>query len=238
MERTPRKSGRAMKYGAIALVVVLVFVALAVLHTWEKKNGRYSAEQQEASFTEYWGERYVPREDVDTLLVIGLTDDGGQSVNELALVIFDNDAKTTSAVRLDPRTVTPKGVVLGDVYTQTDGEKAGCQSVADAVSDLLSGVKINRYVALTEQAKATVVEFLDGGEITAEKKTDLIRDVISDASVLRLQGLARQLMTYEHKGEWNIAGDTTTAEGATVFVPDADAVHALVFTHFYECQSH
>ncbi len=249
MEQPPRRNGRIVKYGVLVLSVAIVCVALVALRNWEKNNGQYTAEQEESSFVEHQGERYALREDIDTLLVIGLDNEDlpieKKRVETLLLLVFDNDRKTSAAININPRTVTQVNTLneagesilqpIADAYTYGGGGKVGCRNVADAVSALLSDVKVHRYVALPTDMAAPLIEMKgsDWENVSIDTLADLMRDAISDSSVIRLQSLAHRFYTYDFNGTFAVEGSLTDTGEAIEFHPDTAAVTALVLEQFY-----
>jgi len=118
------------------------------------------------------GVRYFPKQDMETLLVIGVDREGPAAEQEyyesngmadaLMVVMFDKTAETIEVVSLNRDTMTdvpvigidgkPAGTVnaqLAVSYAYGDGMEESCLNTAKAVSELLYGTEIDHYVSMT-----------------------------------------------------------------------------------------
>jgi len=116
--------------------------------------------------------RYFPKQDMETLLVIGVDREGPAAEQEyyesngmadaLMVVMFDKTAETIEVVSLNRDTMTdvpvigidgkPAGTVnaqLAVSYAYGDGMEESCLNTAKAVSELLYGTEIDHYVSMT-----------------------------------------------------------------------------------------
>ena len=157
------------KYLRIAIIAVLVVflisVALILLDGWDKRQGKYRGEHETADRTlTYNGQVYVPKDNLETFLVMGLDKVVGESVYDsynndeqadfLMLFIFDNDAKTCSVIHIN-RDIMAEMDVLGVAGNKVDtvtkqialahtygkGGDISCRNTANAVEGLLSNPK-------------------------------------------------------------------------------------------------
>ncbi len=165
-----------LKFAIIAvLIVFLISVALILLEGWDRGHGRYNGEYKidDRTFS-YNGEVYVPKENIETFLVMGLDKVKGESVHDsydndeqadfLMLFIFDNDEKVCSAIHINRDTmadINVLGVAGNRVYTVTKqialahtygkGGDISCRNTADAVEALLANPKaLDRILPLKD----------------------------------------------------------------------------------------
>ncbi len=174
MNNTTDNKSKYMRAGIIILSVVLVFsVALLGISIWERGQGDYSGESSVASgVVEYQGDNYIRRDDLETVLVIGLDKfetqvdnssfDNAQVADFLVLMVIDKTNSTWSAIHINRDTIADvnllsiSGETIGTekkqialAHTEGNGKEVSCRNVADSVSDLLGGIKIDRYVSVT-----------------------------------------------------------------------------------------
>lgn len=136
------------------------------------------------------GKDYLPKEGITSYLMIGIDKSGKMADNEgdirnralcdfLLLVVFDAKAKTYSLIHLNRDTMTTNqilgmnGVVVDSRYEQLSyahmygsGMEDSCENVVKSVSDLLYGVPIQRYLALTMTAVGVLNDKLGGVDVT------------------------------------------------------------------------
>jgi anionic cell wall polymer biosynthesis LytR-Cps2A-Psr (LCP) family protein len=140
------------------------------------RNWRFSAiSDYGRQVLSYKGENYALREDLETVLLLGVdkyvTETGVESYNNtqqadfLMLIIFDRTNKSYTALQLNRDTMTEitmlgvrgeqAGVFTGQLalaHTYGSGGKDSCRNTVDAVSNLLYGIDIDHYVAVTMDA--------------------------------------------------------------------------------------
>ncbi|MBR3705496.1 MAG: LCP family protein [Firmicutes bacterium] len=118
------------------------------------------------------GIKYFPKQDMETMLVIGVDQEGPVQESEyyedkgmadaVMVVIFDKKEETIEVVSLNRDTMTNVPVIgidgksagtieaqLAVSYVYGDGMEESCLNTAKAVSDLLYGTQIDHYVAMT-----------------------------------------------------------------------------------------
>lgn len=181
---------RYLKYGIIVLsVVFLISVVLLLLDIWDNNRGLFPSQDMEDENLVYNGEEYVLRENIETFLVMGLDKNAGTSVSDsynndqqadfLMLFVFDNEAKTTSVIHINRDTMTNVNVlgVAGNridvarkqialAHTYGNGRDVSCRNTADAVSELLMGVKVDHYISLAMDSVAVINDLVGGVEVT------------------------------------------------------------------------
>ena len=220
MRSAKDSSKNPLRYLAILLVAVfLVSAVLVAVNLWESGQGLFPGQGMDGqpSVIEYNGQDYVLREDVETVLVMGLDKfempENADSYNNdlqadfLILLVIDEKNESCSAIHINRDTMTPVnvlGVAGQKIDTQTmqialshtfgNGKEVSCNNTADAVSRLLYGVKIDHYVSLTMDAVALINDMVGGVEVTVLEDFSDIDDTLIQGEKVTLQG--DQALTY------------------------------------------
>ncbi len=210
----------ALRYLIILLVAVfLVAAALLVINLWEQGWGLFPEQDGDKtpSVIHYNGQEYLLRDDVETILVMGLDKfdksedaegyNNDQQADFLVLLVVDDANKTCSAIHINRDTMTPVnvlGVAGQKIDTQTmqialshaygNGKEISCNNTADAVSHLLFGVKIDHYISLTMDAVALLNDMVGGVEVTVLDDFSGIDDTLVKGETVTLKG--DQALTY------------------------------------------
>jgi len=200
--RVDRKSIRT---AAVLLTVLALFLMGALaLFLWEEGSfppgGTDAASQapveDDGALLYYNGAWYAPRDDVETVLVLGLDRSeqegigvsGSYAQSDLILLLkFDRTNETYQAFHINRDTMAeiqdfdqygrPSGTYMAQLtlayahaqaYTQND-RTAGMAAV-DAVSKLMYGVEIDHYVTLTMDGVMALNDLVGG--VTVEIKDD------------------------------------------------------------------
>ena len=188
---TMNNKRRYLKHVAVLLAVVfLITAALMLVEVWDSSQGRFSGEGKLDSELEYKGEKYSLKENIDTLLVLGLDKFEGDSSSDsynndkqadfLMLVVFDNDAKTFSILHINRDTMAKVRILAIDetkvvdtvtkqialAHTYGKGQEASCRNTKDSVEDVLLGVNIEHYISFTMDSVAAMNDFVGGVEVT------------------------------------------------------------------------
>ena len=171
------------------LVVILISVAAVLLKEWDKNRGVFPQYGEEEHVLEYNGVDYVVDEAVETFLVIGLDKFDGatssdsynndQQADFLMLLIFNNTENKYTALHINRDTIANINVLgvagnkVGTVrkqialsHTYGNGRDVSCHNTADAVSDLLMGVKIDHYMSLKMDSVMIFNDLVGGVEVT------------------------------------------------------------------------
>ncbi len=175
MRITSEQKSKYMRAGMIILSVVLLFsVALLGISIWERNQGNFDGKDDvdKSEDVEYHGDNYVLRDDLETVLIIGLDKfesevdnssfDNSQIGDFLTLLIIDKTNSSWSAIHINRDTMVDvdlldiSGQSMGTekmqialAHTEGNGKEVSCRNVADAVSRLLGGIKIDRYISVT-----------------------------------------------------------------------------------------
>ena len=220
---------RVLKGTAAILAVVLVLLAsMLLLQRWENtqdapvsSSGEVSSVEADApvdgrEITYYNGTAYARREDLETVLLLGVdkfegeTPEGyinNQQADFLLLLVLDEENETCTPIQLNRDTMTqiqilgvtgePAGTFTGQLalaHTYGSGEEDSCENTVLAVENLLYGVRIDHYVSLTMDGVALLNDLVGG--VTVEVLDDFsgIDDSLVQGETVTLQG--QQALTY------------------------------------------
>lgn len=220
---------RVLKGTAAILAVVLVLLAgMLLLQRWENTQdapvsspGPSSAVEADApvdgrEITYYNGTAYAKREDLETVLLLGVdkfegeTPEGylnNQQADFLLLLVMDKQHETCTPIQLNRDTMTeiqilgvtgePAGTFTGQLalaHTYGSGEEDSCENTVLAVKNLLYGVGIDHYVSLTMDGVALLNDLVGG--VTVEVLDDFsgIDDSLVQGETVTLKG--QQALTY------------------------------------------
>lgn len=195
--RNSRKSnkGLAVAVVCVAATVALLLAGLLVLRNWEEGYSHAPIESVEAeeSLTYYDGAWYRKRDDVETVLLIGIDKAAVdktmdvQGVYEqsdfLMLLVIDKTAQSSVVLHINRDTMTEvqmltdSGRVEGRATIQitlahTFGgqPEIRCRNAVTAVSNLLYGVDVDHYISLAMDGVAVLNDLVGG--VTLEVMDD------------------------------------------------------------------
>ena len=220
---------RVLKGTAAILAVVLVLLAgMLLLQRWENTQDAPVSSSGEASSVEagapvdgreityYNGTAYARREDLETVLLLGVdkfegeTPEGyinNQQADFLLLLVMDKQNETCTPIQLNRDTMTQiqilgvtgelAGTFTGQLalaHTYGSGEEDSCENTVLAVENLLYGMEIDHYVSLTMDGVALLNDLVGG--VTVEVLDDFsgIDDSLVQGETVTLQG--QQALTY------------------------------------------
>lgn len=203
---------KLMRGLAVALLAVFLLTgAFLLLELWEKRQSIFPEQKTENTVYEYNGVEYVKNEDVESFLILGLDKfedainndsyNNDQRADFLMLLIFDNSEKKFTAVHLNRDTMVNMNVLgvagqkIGTVnkqlalaHTYGNGRDVSCRNTADAVSELLNGVKVNHYLSITMDAVPILNDLLGGVEVTVLDDFSGIDDTLIKGETVTLHG--------------------------------------------------
>ena len=213
MSSTGKSKIKYLRIGAIILLVVILLTSCFLLMKyWEKNNGLFPVRDELIinQVISYNGKEYELKEDVQTVLAIGLDKfessmgDGGYNNNQQAdftmLFVIDNAKGTYSAIQLNRDTMTNINILgvagekVGTTYAQltlahTYGTgKTSCRNTADAVSDILNDVKIEHYVSVPMDAVSVITDLVGGVEVEVKDDFSGIDDTLIMGEKVLLNG--------------------------------------------------
>ena len=203
---------KLMRGLAVALLAVFLLTgAFLLLELWEKRQSIFPEQKTENTVYEYNGVEYVKNEDVESFLILGLDKfedainndsyNNDQRADFLMLLVFDNSEKKFTAVHLNRDTMVNMNVLgvagqkIGTVnkqlalaHTYGNGRDVSCRNTADAVSELLNGVKVNHYLSITMDAVPILNDLLGGVEVTVLDDFSGINDTLIKGETVTLHG--------------------------------------------------
>lgn len=220
---------RVLKGTAAILAAVLVLLAgMLLLQRWENTQGapvsspgpssavEADAPVDDREITYYNGTAYAKREDLETVLLLGVdkfegeTPEGyvnNQQADFLLLLVMDKENETCTPIQLNRDTMTqiqilgvtgePAGTFTGQLalaHTYGSGEEDSCENTVLAVENLLYGIEIDHYISLTMDGVALLNDLVGG--VTVEVLDDFsgIDDSLVQGETVTLQG--QQALTY------------------------------------------
>ena len=220
---------RVLKGTAAILAVVLVLLAgMLLLQRWENTQDAPVSSSGEASSVEagapvdgreityYDGTAYARREDLETVLLLGVdkfegeTPEGyinNQQADFLLLLVMDKQHETCTPIQLNRDTMTqiqilgvtgePAGTFTGQLalaHTYGSGEEDSCENTVLAVENLLYGIEINHYVSLTMDGVALLNDLVGGVPVEVLDDFSGIDDSLVQGETVTLQG--QHALTY------------------------------------------
>lgn len=190
MRKTQEHRRLALQYTAIALAIVfLLSTALLLLGIWEKRQGSFPVFDVEETHVKYNGAQYTLNENVESFLVMGLDKFEGAAVADsynndqqadfLMLMVLDNEARRCTAIHINRDTMADMSVLgvagqeiakvnkqIALAHTYGNGQEVSCRNTADAVSELLLGMKVNHYISFTMDSVPTINDLVGGVSVT------------------------------------------------------------------------
>ncbi|MBE6789491.1 MAG: hypothetical protein E7539_07550 [Ruminococcaceae bacterium] len=212
---------KILRSGLVVLSIILVAaITLLFIDHWDKRQGGLPW-QDLGDTTEqtvrYNGQWYVLKDNIDTVLVMGLdkfeadvqTDsyNNDRQADFLALLIIDRDEDKATAIHLNRDAMAKMNVlgIDGDVvdtttaqlalaHTYGSGGKDSCENTADAVSNFLYEVPVEHYISLTMDAVATLNDLVGGVTVTVLDDFSGVDDTLVKGQEVTLKG--QQALTY------------------------------------------
>lgn len=177
---------------ALVLVSVILYSGLQILESTVLFAPKQMEVQVRKTVTRD-GVDYYPRQDITTVLVMGIDQTGparlsevpndGKAVDMIAVVIVDEKAQNYTVLNINRDTMLemPKlneegredGIFFGQLaYSHTYGRGGAdsCENTRKAVSNLLYGIKLDYYVAMNMDAVAILNDAVGG--VTVQVQDD------------------------------------------------------------------
>lgn len=196
---------------AVALLLVLVHLIDS------KKMGAGSQDssqtnQDSEGLIRYQGKWYEENDSIESILLIGVdqyeTDgpENTETVNKqrsdfLILLLWNKEQNEVTALQLnrDTMAMVPEIGVMGDkvgeeiqqlalAHAYGSGGKDSCENTVQAVSNLLYGVKIDHYIAVTMDAVAVINDAVDGVTVHVEDDFSNVDDTLIQGEDVTLYG--------------------------------------------------
>lgn len=181
----------ALKIAAAVLAIVFFLSAgLLGVHLWEQhQNSKQpSSSAYGDTILKHNGKEYVLKDNVETLLIMGLDKFEGEvkesSYNNdrqadfIMLLVIDNDNSCYYGLQINRDTMAEVNILgvsgqkvdsvtkqIALAHTYGNGKKTSGRNVADSVSKLLLDVNVNHYVSLTMDAVPVMNDLVGGVEV-------------------------------------------------------------------------
>lgn len=206
----------------VLIIFLLVFVCVVLgVFFWESKQKQEAmlvqaeidepARKRREGWVERDGVWYAPKQDQETMLLIGMDKmdplEASESYNNnaqsdfLLLAIFDNTKETTTLLHINRDTMAqipvlgvtgqPAGSITGQLalaHTYGSGLQDSCVNTVNAVSDFLYGIKIDHYVAMTMGAVPYINDLVGGVPVTVLDDFSGIDDSLVEGETITLKG--------------------------------------------------
>lgn len=205
----------AFKISAVLLAaLLLVLLLFSLLSRWE--NGHSTVETMDGDAADdgqlYLNDIcYVPNKNLETVLLIGVDKyeaqvqdesyNNSQQADFLMLLIMDKEVETYTALHLNRDTMAEipvlgvrgenAGTITGQLalaHTYGSGGQDSCRNTAEAVSNLLYGMKIDHYVAFTMDAVAKVNDLAGGVTVTVLDDLTSVSSAMQEGATVTLDG--------------------------------------------------
>ena len=206
----------------ICLLVCLLLAAagLGILRNMEKRSGEQPASSEmteEEGLTYFEGSWYRLRDDLETVLLLGLDQmeqpqsaDGYRNdmqADFLLLLVIDEGQKSCQMLQLNRDTMTEIPILgvagneagsftgqLALAHTYGSGKADSCFNAAKAVSDLLYGVPVDHFVSMTMDGVARINDLAGGVTVWIEDDFSRVDPSLTEGSQICLSG--SQALTY------------------------------------------
>lgn len=215
------KKSKAKKILVLAIVLLLFLGMIGGISFWESKQRQEamlvqseideSARRRREGWVNRDGVWYAPKENQETVLMIGLDKtepiEASESYNNnaqadfLLLAIFDETKETTTILHINRDTMAEipvlgvngqlAGTMTGQLalsHTYGSGLQDSCVNTVNAVSDFLYGIKINHYVAMTMGAVPYINDLVGGVPVTVLDDFSGIDDSLVEGETITLKG--------------------------------------------------
>ena len=218
-----RKSNKNLLIKGVTISLVVIFILSAlmiILEIWESKQGKFPEVSEEDKKFIYNGVEYVPKDQIETFLVLGLDKFDGEAMTGsynndkcadfIMLFVFDNAEKKFSTIHINRDTMAEVDIlgVAGDkidtvtkqitlAHTYGNGKDLSCRNTAESVSRLLNGIKINHYISITMDAVSILNDEVGGVEVTVLDDFTGIDETLVKGEKVILSG--EQALTYVRK---------------------------------------
>lgn len=196
----------------ILAIIACVSLVILVLGIWEKNHNQFAGQASDTATAEitFNGEEYVLKDNIETVLVLGLDKFEGQQTDSynnnqqadfLMLLVIDHDLQECSALHInrDTMALMPILGVAGDqvgtvtkqialAHTYGNGKEVSCRNTADAVSWLLNNIRIDHYISVTMDAVPVYNDLLGGVEVEVLDDFTGVDDTLIKGETVTLMG--------------------------------------------------
>lgn len=242
----------------VCLVLALVLSGVTVAETG---RGDLSSRFEDIPQVEYQGKTYSLRNQLTTVLLIGILPDETTGVDEadfIALIVVDDDAQCMTPVQIDADMLVRQSdgaeeVPVRTIYASGDDREANCQGLVSTVNGILGEDLIDYYLAF-ELRGAANIEGFEPADGDAEAQMRALKVFLEGKSVDELTKLNEQLADFiitdmksgamakiMDKSERYVRPDMVdlpvyqeAGDGDAIWVrPDTEAIYEMVVPLFY-----
>lgn len=197
--------------GVVCAGLAAFAVYTAMAKPGEGKSQPVSGTSQDERYITYKGKEYKKNPDIRTVLLMGIDKESGAAVGDvtgdagqadsLNLLILNTEKETAkilqisrdSMVNLEVYDTSGEKVMMTDgqiclQYAYGDGGKKSCRLTSERVSELLAGVDINDYLALTLDGISAAVDAVGGVAITVPEDYTWIDPSFQKGTTITLNG--------------------------------------------------
>lgn len=203
----------------VLIIIILITAALLLLEVWEKNQGSFGFVGEDDGVVTYNGKEYVPKDSLDTFLVLGLdkfegqisgdSHDSGIQADFLMVYVFDNETRKCNAIHINRDTMASvnklgiggakvdtltKQIALAYNYVADPNEKVKCRNTRDAVEALLMNIDIEHYISFTMDSIPILNDLVGGVEVTVLDDFTGIDDTLIRGEKVTLRG--EQALSY------------------------------------------
>lgn len=193
------------------------------------------------------GVEYFPRQDITTVLVLGIDRSLGE-VDRAEVLILDETNEVCNILRLNCDTMLempvldPDGKKTGTefgrlalAHTYGSGREDSCENTRQAISDLLGGISIDYYMAMSVDTIAALKETADISGISSVVKMyqEMSKDIVTDCSRTTIISMAGRFGSYAMGEEVSPEGESVTGGEYSEYYVDEEKLDALVLRLFY-----
>lgn len=202
-----------MRILIIILAICLVIGGVLAIVFWDQDNSDFTGESefQMSGVLEYQGANYKLRDDVDTILLMGVDKfeeeiDTSSFVNDqcadfLVLLVIDHATKSCSTIQINRDTMTTVNVLgingnkvdttfqqVALSHTYGSGSNDSCRNTARAVANIFGGMKVDYYVSLTMDAVPVINDLVGGITLTVLDDLTSVNPEFTEGATVTLRG--------------------------------------------------
>lgn len=193
--------------------MALLLVGVLLLHIWEEGHSRVpqSGNTDDVELTYYNGVWYRPRQDVEAVLLMGIdkaavdetlpVQGGYEQSDFLMLLVIDYENMTCTGIHINRDTMAEiqiltdsgrvEGTFTGQItlaHSYGGSPETRCRNAVTAVSKLMYGIRINRYISIAMDGVPVLNDLLGG--VTVEVMDDFsgIDDTLVQGETVTLWG--------------------------------------------------
>lgn len=213
MKKARGSKSKYLQYAAVVLLVVfLLSGVLLFVNLWEKYNSGDNFDDVDSTTFVYNGEEYVLKDGIETVLILGLdkfegstdetADRNDKQSDFMMLLVIDNNNRKWTGIHINRDTMAQikKLDIFGQptqdkvtqqialAHTYGNGKETSCRNAADAVSELLLGIKVDHYISVTMDAVPVFNDLVGGVELEVLDDFTGIDDTLVKGETVTLMG--------------------------------------------------